>query len=294
MAKPRPIIFGEIPDIEEGHVFKGRREMMPSSFHRYWAAGIDGDSTEGAAAIVLSGGYEDDMDLGDEIIYTGAGGNDPNTGKQIEDQTWKNRGNAALRISMDEGIPVRVVRGHAHRSPFSPEAGYLYAGLYSVVDAWEEEGKSGFKICRFRLEYSGQNENRKAPETLELNYTKRETQRKAGTVLRIIRDTKLARDIKKLYNYECQVCGHAINTQSGRYAEGAHIKPLGRPHNGDDNTDNILCLCPNHHVMFDKGSFSIADNLELIGILTGKLILHEKHQLNKSNLTYHRNIHGYN
>lgn len=38
---------------------------------------------EGAAAIVMSGGYEDDYDIGTEILYTGEGGNDPSTGKQV-------------------------------------------------------------------------------------------------------------------------------------------------------------------------------------------------------------------
>ncbi|SEW35226.1 putative restriction endonuclease [Chitinophaga sp. YR573] len=289
----KPIIFGEILDIGEGHWFKDRKEMMLSSFHRNWGAGIDGNAKEGVAAIVLSGGYEDDEDLGDEIIYTGAGGNDPNTRKQIKDQTW-DKGNAGLRLSMDQGLPVRVIRGYSHKSEFSPATGYTYAGLYSVVDSWEENGKSGFKICRFRLEYCGKNKERNLPETLELRYSKREKQRKEGTILRIIRDTKIVRDIKKLYNYECQVCRHTINTRSGRYAEGAHVKPLGNPHDGDDSIDNIICLCPNHHVMFDKGSFSINDNLELIGILEGKLFFHKQHYLNKSNLEYHRKSHGYN
>ena len=75
---PRPIVFGEIEGIDEGHWFSDRKEMMPSSFHRKWGAGIDGNPIDGAAAIVLSGGYEDYEDNGDEIIYTGAGGNDTN------------------------------------------------------------------------------------------------------------------------------------------------------------------------------------------------------------------------
>lgn len=291
---PRPIIFGEISGINEGHWFEGRQEMMPSSFHRNWGAGIDGNGKEGTAAIVLSGGYEDDIDTGDEIIYTGAGGNDPNTGRQIEDQTWENRGNAGLLRSMDEGLPVRVIRGFNHKSDFSPQKGYTYAGLYSVVDAWEERGKSGYKICRFRLEYSGNNTNRKTPEKIELDYTSKEKKRKEGTVLRIVRDTKIAHEIKKLYNYECQVCGIALVTKSGRYAEGAHVRPLGRPHEGDDNSNNLLCLCPNHHVLFDKGSFAILDTLELIGCESGSLKIHSKHKLNKSSLEYHRICHGYN
>jgi putative restriction endonuclease len=266
---------------------------MITSFHRNWGSGIDGNGKEGAAAIVLSGGYEDDFDSGDEIIYTGAGGNDPNTGKQIEDQTWKNRGNAGLLKSMNEGLPVRVIRGFNHKSEFSPKVGYTYAGLYSVVDAWEEKGKSGYKICRFRLEYSGQNKFRKTPEEIELNYSNKETNRKEGTILRIIRDTKIAYDIKKLYDYECQVCGKTIVTKSGRYAEGAHIRPLGKPHNGDDNPNNIICLCPNHHVMFDKGVFSILDDLRLIGAEDGYLIIKLNHNLNKDNLIYHRKCHGH-
>lgn len=289
----REIVFGEIDGIKEGHWFEGRKEMMPTSFHRNWASGIDGNRLEGASAIVLSGGYEDDQDLGDEIIYTGAGGNDANTGKQIEDQTWSNRGNAGLLKSMNEGLPVRVIRGYSHKSEFSPKNGYLYSGLYSVVDSWEEIGKSGFKICRFRLEYCGDNTKRKTPEEVELDYSKRDKKRKEGVVLRIVRDTKIAHDIKKLYNYECQVCKFSIETKSGCYAEGAHIRPLGKPHDGDDNTENLLCLCPNHHVLLDKGCFSISDDMKLLGQASGYLILHPKHKLNLLNIQYHRLSHGF-
>lgn len=289
----RPIIFGEIAGIAEGHEFLDRKVMMPSSFHRKWGAGIDGNAKSGTAAIVLSGGYEDDEDYGDEIIYTGAGGSARNTKKQIEDQSWENPGNAGLLISMDQGLPVRVIRGFMHKSDYSPKSGYNYAGLYSVVDAWQETGKSGFKICRFRLEYCGENYERKSPKNIELKHGKTETKRRKGTVLRIVRDTQIARDIKKLYDYQCQVCSTAIKTKTGLYAEGAHIKPLGKPHNGDDSTDNILCLCPNHHVMFDKGSFSIEEDGGFLGAVTGKLIIHPKHLINLDNLKYHRASHGY-
>ena len=293
---PRDIIFGEIEGIEEGQWFEGRKEMMPTSFHRNWGAGIDGNGSEGTAAIVLSGGYEDDKDLGDEIIYTGAGGNDPNSGKQIDDQTWKNRGNAGLLKSMNEGLPVRVIRGHKHKSQFSPKSGYTYAGLYSVVDAWQKTGKSGFKICRFRLVYAGDNTERKSAEEIELDldHDVREQKRTRGTVLRIVRDTKLAHDVKALYNHKCQVCGVAIPTKNGFYSEGAHIKPLGKPHNGDDSLANLLCLCPNHHVMFDKGSFSIFDNYDLLGVEYERLNVHPKHKIENANLNYHRESHGYN
>ena len=288
----KSIIFGEIEGIEEGYYFNNRKEMMPTSFHRNWGTGIDGNAKEGTAAIVLSGGYEDDIDFGEEIIYTGAGGNDSNTGKQIKDQVWE-KGNAGLIKSMDQGLPVRVVRGSAHKSEFSPQKGYSYAGLYSVVDAWEEIGKSGFKICRFRLEYSGNNYSKKSVQQIELDYSERTKKRIESTVLRIVRDTKVACQIKKLYDFKCQVCQISIPTKLGYYIEGAHIKPLGKPHNGDDNPDNLICLCPNHHIMFDKGAFSFTDNLQLIGCLEGELTVKDIHKLNLSNLQYHRKTHGF-
>lgn len=290
----RPIVFGAIKNYKEGHHFSGRKEMMDDSFHRNWGRGIDGNRSEGTSAIVLSGGYEDDLDTGEVIIYTGAGGNDPNTGKQIKDQSWDENGNAGLLRSMNEGLPVRVIRGYQHDSEFSPIEGYTYAGLYSVIDAWEEDGKSGFKICRFKLVYSGDNENKEEPEiSIELKNKKQKSERKEGTVLRIIRDTEIAVNIKKIYNFNCQICNFFIKTKNGLYAEGAHIKPLGKPHNGYDSTDNILCLCPNHHVMFDKGAFSINDDFKLIGELSGNLNVHPKHIIDLNNLKYHRECHGY-
>jgi putative restriction endonuclease len=287
-----PIIFGEISGIKQGDSFKGRKEMVTSSFHRSWGKGIDGNGKQGVAAIVLSGGYEDDKDLGAVIIYTGAGGNDPNTGKQVEDQSWLNTGNAGLLTSMNKGYPVRVIRGHKHKSKFSPASGYTYGGLYSVVDAWVEIGKSNKKICRYKLVYCGNNGARSMTDVIELDYETREKKRKSGTVLRIVRDSKLSDDVKRIYNYECQVCSLTIETKGGRYAEGAHIKPLGIPHNGDDNANNLLCLCPNHHVMFDKGSFSVDDKFNLIGI-SGKLNIHSNHHINLDNFQYHRSCHGF-
>lgn len=89
------------------------------------------------------------------------------------------------------------------------------------------------------------------------------------------------------HSYQCQVCGLAIETSAGLYAEAAHIKPLGEPHNGPDIESNILCLCPNHHVMFDNGTFAINDNLVLLGI-EGKLKTSKKHLIGADLIKYHR------
>jgi predicted restriction endonuclease len=44
------------------------------------------------------------------------------------------------------------------------------------------------------------------------------------------------------------------------YAEAHHIKPLGAPHNGPDVRANILCVCPNDHVLLDYGAIKLYGN----------------------------------
>ena len=86
------------------------------------------------------------------------------------------------------------------------------------------------------------------------------------TIWSLDRDSAIARKVKAMHGYRCQVCAIVLNPQEKLYAEGAHIRPLGKPHDGLDIMDNILCLCPNHHVLFDRLGFTIADDLTLIGI----------------------------
>lgn len=112
-------------------------------------------------------------------------------------------------------------------------------------------------------------------------------QRQITITNRIVRDAELPRRIKELYDYRCQICGVAVETLSGPYAEAAHIRPLGTPHDGPDSIDNLLCLCPNHHVALDKYGYSIADDGSLIGI-EGKLSVDPKHTLDFGHIKYHR------
>lgn len=278
-------IFGHVPGYPEGSLFENRAELHAAGVHRHLQAGIAGSQTEGAESIVLSGGYEDDQDFGDTIIYTGYGGRDFETGRQIHDQPFT-RWNRALAYSGQNGLPVRVIRGSDHDSPYSPNTGYSYDGLYAVEDYWHEVGRSGFRIWRFRLV--------KIPERVvpgqvvaeePAGYSAAEQQK--IRVSRIIRDTAQARKIKALHDYRCQMCGIRLECPAGPYAEAAHIRPLGAPHDGPDTADNILCLCPNHHVLFDYGAVSVADDLSLIGE-SGDLTIHGDHHINKEYLAYHR------
>lgn len=281
-------IFGEVNGVKEGAAFVNRQALREAGIHLAPVAGIDGNPTVGASSIVLNGGYVDDQDNGDVIIYTGHGGNDPGTKKQISDQSWDATGNKALIVSEMHGLPVRVTRGFKHKSEFSPISGYQYGGLYNVTSHKQEEGVDGFMICRFRLDKVTQTKPEINQPALDLPRGTEEPTRIPTTVLRVVRDTKLCREIKIRYNYSCQICGFKISVRGVDYAEAAHIRPLGNPHNGQDTPGNLICLCPNHHVMFDKGIFTINDDLTLVGVDFPELNVHKDHIIDNANLAYHR------
>lgn len=99
-------------------------------------------------------------------------------------------------------------------------------------------------------------------------------------VYRLLRDTRLARDIKKLQGNCCQVCGHTIKLPNGEnYSEAHHIQPLGEPHTGPDIAENIIVLCPNHHVQFDYGVVELKEE---------KLRLHKEHEIGQKYIDYHQ------
>jgi len=71
------------------------------------------------------------------------------------------------------------------------------------------------------------------------------------------RDSKIVNELKFLTEHKCQICQKQFQTNSGYYIEGHHIKPLGNPHNGPDIKENIIILCPNHHIEMDYGILKI-------------------------------------
>lgn len=280
-------IFGHIPGISINTSFASYAELNKSRIHKQTQAGISGSQDEGADSVIISGGYEDDQDFWDTIIYTGQGGQNP-SGKQVADQKLS-RGNLALVKNELEGLPIRVIRGKDKHNPNAPLTGYRYDGLYRVDSHWSETGKSGFLIWRYRLlriDADAQEAPTNVGSTIAVGKNTNPI-RKAMVVQRIIRDTKESKKVKKLYEWACQVCGIKINTDGGYYAEAAHVRALGAPHNGPDTVDNIICLCPNHHVMFDQGTFAVNDDLSLVGI-EGKLSVSTKHVLSLIHFQYHR------
>ena len=282
-------MIGHVPGVPVGATFATRHDLAAAGVHRPPQAGICGTAAGGAESIVLAGGYVDDEDVGNEILYTGAGGNDRQTRRQTSHQTLGGT-NAALVTSHQRGLPVRVVRGRPRPSVLRnhprvvfapPETGYRYDGLYLVTDYRPDVGSDGFRVWRFLLE--------RLPALVTEPATLFSTvaERRETYASRLVRDPAVVLHVKRLHGHCCQVCGRAVETPAGPYAEGAHVRPLGRPHDGPDVPENVLCLCPNHHVAFDRWAFALADDLALVG-LPGRLRTVRDHALDPAHVVYHR------
>jgi putative restriction endonuclease len=281
-------IFGEIKGTHVGQIFKDRKELAAAGIHAPPMGGIWGSGEEGASSIVLSGGYEDDIDDWNNILYTGQGGQDKPGGKQIANQEFI-LGNEGLRISCKYNLPVRVTRGYQIKN--GPSKGYRYDGVYYVNNFERVKGKSGLYVCRFYLSTEKTVEKFEAElkHTLKNDYKK--TERKKSTINTIQRNPKWPEYVKKLYENKCQICNIYLRTHDGAVSIGAHIKGLGKDHKGPDQVNNIICLCPNHHSQFDGFGFYIDEETFEIKGLEGyegkKLTIKEGHNIDSNFFKYH-------
>ncbi|KAI3682294.1 hypothetical protein L1987_82181 [Smallanthus sonchifolius] len=146
---------GAVPGVDIGDVFFFRMELCLAGLHAPIMAGIDylsfkvsGDEEPIAVSIVSSGGYEDDGDDGEVLIYSGQGGVQRND-KLMMDQKLE-RGNLALEKSLHKGNEVRVVRGLKDGTNQTGKI-YVYDGVYKLHESWIEKGKSGCNVFKYKL-----------------------------------------------------------------------------------------------------------------------------------------------
>ncbi|KAI7981386.1 Histone-lysine N-methyltransferase, H3 lysine-9 specific SUVH5 [Camellia lanceoleosa] len=153
-------IIGSVPGVEVGDEFQYRVELALVGIHRLYQAGIDYINQGGmiiVTSIVASGGYADDLDNPDVLIYSGQGGTAVGRDKQHEDQKLE-RGNLALKNSITANNPVRVIRGSKETKASNSEARakivlttYIYDGLYTVKRYWHDVGPHGKLVFKFEL-----------------------------------------------------------------------------------------------------------------------------------------------
>ena len=154
---------GNIKGIQKGQRFSSCLALSQAKIHQYQgptkksltAPGIVTDNDGISRSILLNGGYIDDEDFGDKIIYTGSGGQEKRGKKiQVEDQVLDGRAgknNQGLVNAFNSETPLRVIRGWKHKSNLSPSKGYRYDGLYFIHRYWWAHSIHGPVIIRFEL-----------------------------------------------------------------------------------------------------------------------------------------------
>lgn len=287
-SRPNGIAYGDVPGYPAPWEFVNRRAAFLAGIHRQTQAGISGGA-DGVDAICLSDGYSDDSFDEDLVIYTGFGGQDPSTRRHIADQQLV-RGNLGLVRNYEMQRPVRVLVKKSVLTRNRQDTSYLYAGLYVVVH-WDWVLRDGFKVLVYQLKsLTGQTEAGLVTSLATLAGGSDEPERRGVMTNRIVRDYRVAEDVKKLYADTCQVCGTQLRTAAGTYSEAAHIRPLGAPHRGPDVPANILCLCPNCHKKFDGHAIIIDVDWRVydLGNHVGSLKRHPRHIISMDHIAYHR------
>lgn len=118
--------------------------------------------------------------------------------------------------------------------------------------------------------------------------------RRESTASRLVRDTALAKRVKEMHRHSCQVCGICLQYPRRSYGQAAHIRGLGSPHNGPDELPNLLCLCPNHHILFDGLEIYIDDDDVVKWTYSdeplGPLLRRPNHRIDEAHIRYHRTL----
>ncbi|KAL2227281.1 histone-lysine N-methyltransferase, H3 lysine-9 specific SUVH5-like [Sesamum indicum] len=151
--------FGHIPGIEIGDQFRFRAELAVSGLHFQLISGIDYVTLGGkkfATSIVNSGRYENEAKALDVLIYSGQGGNPKITDKAGDQKLEK--GNLALMNSKEIGYPIRVIYKRkcqmaSNMLGMINEGNYVYVydGLYTVNNLWQERDQNGNLVFKFEL-----------------------------------------------------------------------------------------------------------------------------------------------
>jgi hypothetical protein len=316
-------VLGNIAGVFVGDSFGSRLEVLGAKLHQTNRKGISclKDEEDGllvADAIVLSGGYADDDDQWTFMRYTGASDGkdrDSTTGRLLRSQSWEYADNAALKRSYERKRSIRVIRGYEGDKRYSPPKGYRFDGLFRITairtatSQWPAPDGSKIDICQFDLERLPDSEQAISPvdsqvaegfeaveQVLEEPGEERYPEARTVEIQRLIRSVATSRRVKKLYDGQCQLCGlRLLGPDDEPHSQGAHIRPLGRPHNGPDVEPNILCVCPNCHVRLDVGAVVVDEDWSIIvrAAMFGtpmlpKLKIKRSHRVHPDYLRYHR------
>ncbi|WP_234327047.1 HNH endonuclease [Streptomyces sp. NRRL WC-3742] len=120
------------------------------------------------------------------------------------------------------------------------------------------------------------------------------TRRRDVQSSRPVRNSAIVNRVKEIHGSRCQVCRTRLRYNRKPYSEAAHIRGLGKPHHGPDELHNLLCLCANHHVLFD----GLEIYIDTEGVVrethgdqvVGPLQQHPDHPVDETYVEYHRTL----
>jgi len=148
-------------------------------------------------------------------------------------------------------------------------------------------------IFEINKEYFSEKIKKSIPKKLPYEITVGKAKKRRTNIEGFVRNSKV-KNLKKLYDNQCQIlqCNFKLkyvnkNNKKSSYSEVHHYNPLNNE--GDDDYDNMIVLCPNHHSEFDfRVKFIHSDGTTIIdrqGIETGETIKFSKnHKLSKKNI----------
>ena len=152
--------FGDVAGYPVGTVFGsgdlqrlGRKTMTESGFFVPFVQPEWLQPKGACYALILNNDNGSSVDHGESFIYVGSGGRlrgQNRTAPLSFHQSWDNTTNAALKLSWELQVPVRVVRGPKLNSGYRPQGGgFRYDGLYLCEAAYMEPNPRGLKQCHF-------------------------------------------------------------------------------------------------------------------------------------------------
>lgn len=86
-----------------------------------------------------------------------------------------------------------------------------------------------------------------------------------------IYDRDIINNLKVLYHHKCQICQYSATEFGVSIAEAHHIIPFAESEN--NNANNIIILCPNHHRLLHKAPAEFDRNNEVF-VFSGGMKLH--------------------
>jgi predicted restriction endonuclease len=192
----------------------------------------------------------------------------------------------------DAGLLVNAAKQAELYKLFGVSEGWLNERIDGAADMFLKKEDVGFEATEESAQERKAIEKGKEPLQPSPGSP---AQRRQKQIEQLIRRGDNKRFIQTLYGGQCQISGVVLRLAGGGFTvDCAHIRPLGTPHNGPDDVNNMLSLSPNVHRLLDRGCIRVDPQTLSIQLLHGndlphlpKLLLKQSHSLAREHLSYY-------